>query len=133
MAPRLANEVREVGTPTHCSACFNQNPQVRHIDFDAACDRGYGNSEAVKVQLDDLILCETCLRSGAALVDMVDATELAERIATLESRMAAEVKRADQAVGYANRMEQALAARPAPVKVSRPRGRPKAPLQSVGV
>lgn len=122
---RLANEVRAAGTPVYCSACFNHDSSLRHVDFDAACDRGYGMQEAVKVSMDDLVLCETCVKAGGLLVGMVDAGEQAERMASLEERLTAETARCDQAVAYANRMEEALAARPEPVTVTRPRGRPR--------
>jgi hypothetical protein len=120
----LANEIRAAGKPLYCSACFTWKEDGRYIDFDAACDRGYGNQEAVKVAMDDLILCETCLKHAAGMVDMIDATTQAEHIGSLERRLADEQARCEQAVGYANRMEEALARRPEPIKVSRPRGRP---------
>jgi hypothetical protein len=116
----------------YCSACGCQDREKRHVDFDAACDRGYGADEAIAVSMDDLILCETCLRSGALLVGMIDDAEPVERIAILERRLDEEKLRADKAVSYAERMEAALAERPTPVKVSRPRGRPsKATVKAV--
>jgi hypothetical protein len=127
--PKRTNEVSLGATPPYCSACFGFDGDTRHVDFDAASDRGYGENG---VSMDNLILCETCLRSGAGLVGMVDATQQADRIATLEKRLADEQKRADQAVAYANRMEQAIAARPEPITVSRPRGRPAKRPEAVG-
>lgn len=124
MTVQLANDIRPAELPTYCSACGCQDKSKRHVDFDAACDRGYGADENVPISMDDLIICETCLRSAALLVDMVDGTEPLEKIAVLERRLAEEQKRADQAAAYADRIEQAIAARPEPVKVSRPRGRP---------
>lgn len=126
MSTTLANRVRPAGTPMYCSACHNQDSSVRHVDFDAACDRGYGLQEdsGVKVSMDDLILCEGCLRSGAGLVGMVDEEEQSARIESLERRLTEETRRCEQAVAYANRMEEALAQRPEPITVSRPRGRP---------
>jgi hypothetical protein len=124
MSVTLANEIRPAGLPMYCSACGCQDGEKRHVDFDAGCDRGYGAEGAVKVAMEDLILCETCLRSGAALVGMVDGDEPGQRIAQLEQQLAAEKLRADKAVAYADRMEGALQARPEPLKVRRPRGRP---------
>ncbi len=125
MSVQLANSIRPAELPMYCSACGCQDREKQHVDFDAACDRGYGAEGTVAVSMDDLILCETCLRSGAELVGMIDATEPQEKISVLEQRLADEKLRADKAVGYAERMEAALAARPTPVKVSRPRGRPR--------
>jgi len=124
MTVKLANDIRPAEMPIYCSACGCQDREKRHVDFDAACDRGYGVDQAVPISMDDLIICETCLRSAAGLVGMIDDAEPLEKIAVLERRLAEEKKRADKAAAYAERMEQALAARPAPVKVSRPRGRP---------
>ena len=124
MSVQLTNDIRPAELPVYCSACACQDKTKRHVDFDAACDRGYGADEAVAVSMDDLIICETCLRSAAGLVGMIDDTEPVEKIAVLERRLAEEQKRADKASSYAERMEQALATRPTPVKVSRPRGRP---------
>jgi hypothetical protein len=124
MSVKLANDIRPAELPMYCSACGCQDQQKRHVDFDAACDRGYGADEAVSVSMDDLILCETCLRSGAELVGMIDDSEPLERIAALERRLKDEQARANKAAAYAERMEAALAERPTPVKVSRPRGRP---------
>jgi hypothetical protein len=127
MSTTLANQVRPAGTPIFCSACHNQDSSARHVDFDAACDRGYGSLEDnpdIKISMDDLVLCETCLRHGASLVGLVDADEQGARVESLERRLAEETRRCEQAVNYANRMEEALAARPEPIQVSRPRGRP---------
>ena len=125
MAATLTNEIRETNTPTHCSACFQQDSKLRHVDLDAACDRGYGDDHGVKIAMEDLILCENCLKGAARLVGMVDDGEEADRIVSLETRLAEETARCEQAVNYANRMETALAARPEPIQVSRPRGRPR--------
>jgi hypothetical protein len=125
MAPTLTNEIRETNTPTHCSGCFQQDSKLRYVDFDAACDRGYGDAHGVQIAMEDLILCENCLRDGAKLVGMEDARVLGERLASVAARLDEETARCEQAANYANRMEEALAARPTPIKVSRPRGRPR--------
>ena len=83
---RLASDIREASKPIYCSACFNSQ-NVRHIDFDAACDRGYGNEEATKVTLDDLILCENCVKEGAELIGMTEENEKDRKIAELERRL----------------------------------------------
>jgi hypothetical protein len=115
MTARLANEIRETGLPMYCSACMNQQPALRHVDFDAATDRGYGNVEATKVAMDDLILCEGCVKRGAELLGMVDSKEQAERIADLEKRLDVKERQYKQAQGYADRMEDALQHRSKPI------------------
>jgi hypothetical protein len=126
MTVRVANEVRAANMPIYCSACFGQNSDARHIDFDAACDRGYGDrDDGLKVSMDDLILCEDCVKSGAVLLGMMDTEAFQARLASLEHRLEEEKRRADKATEYADRMEQALSHRPQELKVQRPRGRPR--------
>lgn len=111
---RLANEIRETGRPIYCSACFNSQP-IRHIDFDAACDRGYGNDEAIKINLDDLVLCENCVREGARLLGMQDRDDM--RLEDLQRKLDFAERKLRQAQRYADTMEDALANRPEPVKI----------------
>jgi hypothetical protein len=120
------NAIMPVGTPPYCSACGRCDSVGRYVDFDAACDRGYGEDPSnpeVKVAMEYLILCEQCIKEGARHIGMVK-DDQQERIQSLEHRLAAEQKRCEQAVRYADRMEQALAGRPEKLTVSRPRGRP---------
>lgn len=125
MAVRDANEIRPAELPMYCSACHGQYPERKHIDFDAAIDRGwYGNDPATHVTMDDLILCEECLRIGAELIGMMDTHAFMEKIQSLEARLAREEKEREKATEYADRMEQALQHRPESLKVTRPRGRP---------
>jgi hypothetical protein len=51
-----------------CSACFNQQPDKLHIDFEAAWD-GPVKEGAIKVPIDDLYICEDCLKSAYGLLD----------------------------------------------------------------
>lgn len=126
MSITLANVIRPTGTPIYCSACRSQHSEKRYVDFDAECDRGYGDAANGKpIQMDDLILCDDCIRTAGRFVGMADAEAQVERIASLEERLAAETARCDQMTAYANRMEDALAARPEPISVNRPRGRPR--------
>lgn len=56
--------------PSHCSACFNQQPDKKHIDFEAAWDGPVLDSESlVKQVIDDLYICEDCLKGAYALID----------------------------------------------------------------
>jgi hypothetical protein len=112
---RLANEVREAAMPMYCAACFNQQPSLRHSDFDASIDRGYGNDEATRVAMDDLILCENCVREGARLLDMIDRDD--QTIATLEHKLDVAEKAKRQAQNYADTMEEALTKRPEKVHI----------------
>ncbi len=124
MSTRLAEDViRLTGTPMYCSACFNQDSAVRHVDFDAASDRGYGHG-SVPVAMDDLVLCETCLKEGARLLGMIDQTLFQAELDGLRKRYEFERKRADSADLYAEKLEAAVDARPNPVSAPRRVGRP---------
>ena len=57
-------------TPAYCAACFQQDSELRHIDFDAAYDGPVLTLEDGRKQpIDDLVLCERCLNSAFALLD----------------------------------------------------------------
>lgn len=121
--------IKPSGLPQYCSSCMNQNPNVRHIDFEAACDRGwYGGDPALRVTMDDLVICEDCLKAAATLLEWMPTKEAIDRITNLEHRVGEEAKRADKAEAYAERMEDAFKHRPNQLKVSPPRkrGRPVA-------
>lgn len=58
--------------PTYCSACFNQNVELQHVDFEAYWDGPVLDMEgSIKVPIDDLVLCETCLSAGAMIIGMI--------------------------------------------------------------
>lgn len=116
MTVRLANEIREASRPIHCAACFNSQ-EIRHIDFDAATDRGYSDGVAVAVSMDELVLCENCVRNGAELLGMTDSEQLLERVADLERKSDVLRKRLTQAQRYSDTMEEALGHRPDPIKL----------------
>lgn len=128
MSTKLAeNVIQPTGLPQYCSACHGQDSNLRHIDFDAAVDRGwYGNDPGTHITQDDLILCETCLGSGARQLGFAPKGETQDRMTSLEHRLAEETKRADKAESYAERMEDAIKHRPNQLHVSPPRkrGRP---------
>lgn len=61
-----------------CSACFQQEPSKVHVDFEVAWDgptfkegiMGEGGevSNFVRSQIDDLVLCETCVAAALRLL-----------------------------------------------------------------
>lgn len=127
---RLANEIRESSLPVYCAACHGQNPKLRHVDFDAACDRGYGNDEGVKIAMDDLILCENCVKEGARTLGIEDSRELKARVNDLERKHDVERKRREQAERYANTIEDAISNRPTPVHIDH-RKRPRKQIEEM--
>lgn len=107
--------------PAACSACFLAQPELRHVDFDVAWDGPMfpggvagadGEQAGVAVSIDDLILCENCLRAAAAHVGMTDPAETAAELEQLReaNRVLAEKHRGLE--DYAAQLEQAVAAKP---------------------
>jgi hypothetical protein len=113
---RLASGICEADRPIYCSACFNSQP-VRHVDFDAACDRGYGNEEATKISFDDLIICENCFIEGLQILGIEDSRDLKARVIKLSQRLQIEERLRKQAQNYADTMEEALQRRPEQVEI----------------
>lgn len=55
--------------PSHCSVCFNQDPDALHVDMEAATDGPVlETADGIKVSIDDIIICETCLRRAQDLL-----------------------------------------------------------------
>lgn len=110
------NHIKPSNLPQYCSACFGQDSTLRHIDFGAACDRGfYGNDPATHITMDDLVLCENCLRSGANLLGMVDEDQ--QKISMLEARLDLRERELKQARSYSETMEDALSKRPEKIQI----------------
>lgn len=130
MSKLAANIIQLTGLPQRCSACFNQQPGLQHVDFDAACDRGYGNDEAVKIAYDDLIICANCVKDAGRLVGMTDSIGLHTRLAALEQQIDVERKLRRQAQNYADTMEDALTHRPDPVHIDH-RRKPRKQFEEV--
>lgn len=68
--------------PAYCAGCYQQKPEKRHIDFDAAFD---GPSfevpevgPGIRMQIDDLVLCEDCVTNAGKLLGLVNADDLKE-------------------------------------------------------
>ncbi len=99
MTIKLAN------TPQYCAACFNQRGDIRHVDFDAAMDRGYGKDEAVKVTMDDAIICENCVKEGAELLGMINAEAWQKEKRILENRAKTAESRTRQAERFSETLE----------------------------
>lgn len=82
--------VHETETPAYCSACFSQNPQLRHVDFDAAWDGPVLDHESgIKQVIDDLILCEECIGAAARLLGYVPASD--DKMAAENQRLRTEL------------------------------------------
>lgn len=124
MTVRIAeNVIQLTNTPIRCSACFNQDPKLRHIDMDAACDRGYGDEAAVKIAYDDLVLCENCVKEAAVLVGLEPADH--RELAQARRELANERELRRRAERWAKTMQDAIANMPSPPEIDhRKRPRP---------
>lgn len=109
--------------PAYCSSCFNQQPQLPHVDFEAAWDGPVVNpDDQIKVAIDDLYLCANCVREAGRLLGMVD--DEPERIGFLERELAVAQQELTEVKQYAGQLE--LAVQNAPRRpVRRPPGRPR--------
>lgn len=54
--------------PAVCAACHLAKPQARHVDFEAAIEGPVLRDEGALVTIDDLIVCEDCVREAAQLL-----------------------------------------------------------------
>ena len=122
---RIADDIRPVGLPVYCSACFAQDPSKTHIDFDANSDRGYGQrDDGQTVVMDDLIICEDCIRRAGEMVGM-ERSEVRDReLSDLRVRADKAEREAKQAQRYADNLEDAFTNRPTPIHIDH-RKRPR--------
>lgn len=107
-----------------CSCCFQQRPDLAHVDFDAAWDGPViDQANGMKQTIDDLVLCEQCLRSGAELLD--DPRD--DRMAELRRRVVDLEELLSKQTGYSAKLEDALQSKPKPAKPpARPRAKSRA-------
>lgn len=94
--------------PSACAACFGQYTDRRHVDFEAAWD-GPVLDGSVKVAIDDLVICENCLRDG---FNVLQFEAEAERITALEverEQMQAHIREQGE---HIQKLEAAMATRP---------------------
>lgn len=106
--------------PLHCSNCFGQEA-CRHVEFPAAFDGPVVNQLAVvtepgveAIAIDDLVLCERCLKVAAKIIGFVYAPDLvaeldAEREKT--AKLEAELSDSNRALSDMHVAHRALVAR----------------------
>ena len=97
--------------PSRCSGCLRSaGTDVRFVDYQAAIDRGAiveEGSMAVLESIDDLYLCDSCVREGAEALGFKP---------ELHSRQLREIQRleveAEHWKAYSRRLEATLQERP---------------------
>jgi hypothetical protein len=102
--------------PPHCASCYQAKSPERHVDFGAAYDgpvmAGDPDVEGqVTVAIDDLIVCETCLKEAAELVGLGDVEELKAQIDNMVEQGIASADRIVQLEEYVERLEGTLSSR----------------------
>lgn len=68
--------------PPYCSSCFQAKPSKIHIDFESYWDGPIIQGKSFKQPIDDLIICEDCLKAAGEVIGLSEHKKLlAERIA----------------------------------------------------
>jgi uncharacterized coiled-coil protein SlyX len=107
--------------PSHCSACFAQNPGRTHVDFNVSWDGpvipgGVMGEDGElhpgpQVTIDDLIICEPCLRRAAELIGLVDPQVEQDHLDELDGQLQELKERLAGQAGYIDKLEKAAEAR----------------------
>lgn len=80
--------------PVRCSACFGQYVDRRHVDFEVAWEGPTFNegiagrdgeiTNTIAVSVDDLIICEECMKAAGKLLDLEESDVLLENMEQVE-------------------------------------------------
>lgn len=62
--------------PPYCSSCFGGKPQIAHVDFEAYYDGPIIQGKTFKQPIDDLIICEDCLRAAGEVIGLAEHKQL---------------------------------------------------------
>lgn len=103
--------------PPHCAGCYDQKPQARHVDLEASYDGPViagADPDHPPVVIDELVLCEGCLREAAKLIGLKDWAELQEQVDALQARNEQMESALIERVSYIDKLEAAVAAKPKP-------------------
>lgn len=69
--------MKEAESILYCASCFAQDLSQKHVDLEAYYDGPVVGGEGdIKVSIDDLILCESCLKEAGAIVGLYPAADL---------------------------------------------------------
>lgn len=112
-----ALKIREAPVaPPACASCGQQKPDDRHVDFSASWDGPVLNANDVirngtaPVAIDDLVLCEECVRAGAMVLGMADQDQaLSDKLQAQLSEQAERILGLD---AYVRKLEDAIASKP---------------------
>lgn len=104
--------------PPRCASCYDQKTDARHVDFEASYDGpvipGADPLLSQAVSVDDLIICEGCLREAARLIGLEDWADLKERAEAAEAQAKQCEDRLLTQAAYVQDLERAVASKPKP-------------------
>lgn len=109
--------------PVQCSVCFQQQPDLLHVDMDAAYDGPVLDVSGARHSIDDIIVCETCVRAANSMLP--EARELQDRYDTLAQQYRELIDYVTLVQGGISNFEQALTKKLDPLRPSakKPAGR----------
>lgn len=115
--PDTGARIRVADTPpTHCSSCFGQYPNLRHVDMGAAWDGpafspdGAEVAGGTPVTIDELVLCENCVKDAAVQLELTD-EDTRRHVQEVEASNEELRERLLGATGYIRKLEDAVEAR----------------------
>lgn len=82
--------------PPYCSSCFNR-PEGRVVDFEAAYD-GPVIPGAVPMPVDDLMICEDCMKEAFAVLDPQNLKETIAELTLIVTDQQNEIRAKDKAI-----------------------------------
>lgn len=66
---RLTGPNTGIPAPHRCAACWQQHPNLVHVDFEVGYDGPtFRDENGTLITIDDLIICENCLKDAARLL-----------------------------------------------------------------
>lgn len=110
--------------PAYCSACFQQQPDVPHVDLNAAWEGPVLDVSGTKHTIDDLMLCENCIRQAAD--QLPEALDLKREYDQLNVRYERVVEYSHRLQAAVATLERAMSVQPEESKVEQPKPRRKA-------
>lgn len=98
--------------PPQCSVCWQTRDDIRHVDFETPYEGPVIMEGVTPVAIDQIVICESCLKEGCKLVGLVDWAERGEEFEQLRERLTAAEASLVDAQRYAGQLEQALHTKP---------------------
>ncbi len=99
--------------PVACASCNGQYPDRQHVDFGAGYDGPVLNEAEViangtmNMQIDELIICDECLRAAAALLGLAEPGEMRGLLEDMQERNTELTERLNGAIAALDAKEKA--------------------------